>query len=895
MSVTRFLGCALIACLTCLCGGGASAPLHAGLAAAQDPRPDIWPGLQPVPADSPPLAPADALKTFHLAPGYRIELVAAEPLVQDPVAIDWDPAGRLWVVEMPGYMRDIAAAGEHDPLGRIVVLEDTDRDGAMDRRTVFADGLVMARAVKPLEHGVLIGEPPHAWLMRDTDGDLRADTREAVTNQYGRREIDPQNNANAFFWSLDNWMRMAGQVDLELRLKDGTFQGRRTLRRGQWSVTQDDAGRIYRNTNESALHVDLVPTFYYARNPNLLRTRGSYERLADLDPELNVVWPIRPTPATNRAYQAGVLRPDGSLARFTAVCSPLVYRGDRLPRDLYGNVFVAEPAANLVSRLILEEDDRGLRARRAYARGEFLASTDERFRPVHLANAPDGTLYLVDMYRGVLEHRLSMTEYLRDQIVARRLVQPTGLGRIYRIVHETTMRDAARWEETPDAERLVETLAHPGGWWRDTAQRILVERGDRSVAPKLSALALDSPDWRTRLHALWTLDGLDAIEPAQTGRALSDPSPHVRASAVRLAERWIGGSAHPLAAEVLARLDDPAAQVRWQVAATAGVLPAESRIDASVRILDALGGDPVAVDAVLSGLRNQELAAIERLLARGEDETPARLSALAMLAATVVRGGEEESVQTLFARIAEASRPRWQRAALLQGCEIALLGGTMPGTPPRRAAAQAPCPTCPGGRLGPGGAYAYPRPEATRPPPGARGAGLSLTREPRGLAAIDDADLRSRAAEVLERIVWPGKPGVQAAPPLTSDERRRFDEGREIYRNLCAACHQPDGRGLDPIAPPVAGSRFALGAPEIAVRVLLHGKEGAYGLMPPVGGTLSDTRIAAVLTYIRREWGQTGTPVDAALVGAVRAATAGRTRPWTEAELAPADADGRRR
>jgi mono/diheme cytochrome c family protein len=148
---------------------------------------------------------------------------------------------------------------------------------------------------------------------------------------------------------------------------------------------------------------------------------------------------------------------------------------------------------------------------------------------------------------------------------------------------------------------------------------------------------------------------------------------------------------------------------------------------------------------------------------------------------------------------------------------------------------------------------------------------------------------------VLERIVWPGKPGVQAVAPLTADERRRFDEGREIYRNLCAACHQPDGRGLDPIAPPVAGSRFALGAPEIAIRVLLHGKEGAYGLMPPVGGTLSDTRIAAVLTYIRREWGQTGTPVDAALVGAVRAATAGRTRPWTEAELALPDADGRRR
>src|SRR5690606_35547907 len=543
---------------------------------------------------------------------------------------------------------------------------------------------------------------------------------------------------------LDNWMRMAGQVELELRLKNGVFQGRRTLRRGQWSVTQDDAGRIYRNTNESALHVDLVPTFYYARNPNLLRTRGSYQRPADLDPELNVVWPIRPTPATNRAYQTGILRPDGSLARFTAVCSPLVYRGDRLPRELYGNVFVAEPAANLVARLILEEDERGLRAHRAYARGEFLASTDERFRPVHLANAPDGTLYIVDMYRGVLEHRLSMTEYLRDQILARRLVQPTGLGRIYRVVHETTTRDTTRWEERPDADRLVAALSHPGGWWRDTAQRILVERGDRSVAPKLAALAADAPDWRTRLHALWTLDGLDAIEPAQVGRALHDASPHVRASAVRLAERWIAGGAHPLTPEVLARVADPAAQVRWQVAATIGVLPQEERLDAAARVLETLGEDPIAVDAVLSGLRNLELAAIDRLLARGREETTARRHAVAMLAATVVRGGEEASVQTLFARIAEAARPRWQRAALLEGCEIALLGATMPGTPPRSAAAPAgPCPTCPGGRLGPGGAYAYPRPQVPPPPPGARGAGLSLTREPDGLGAVDDSGLRS--------------------------------------------------------------------------------------------------------------------------------------------------------
>ncbi|MEP6917049.1 MAG: hypothetical protein ABJC89_15465, partial [Acidobacteriota bacterium] len=390
-----------------------------------------WPpAVQPVSAASPPLAPDDALKSFYMPPGYRLELVASEPLIQEPVAIDWDLEGRLWAVEMPGFMSDLTGSNEHDPIGRVVVLEDRDHDGRMDTRTVFADGLVLARSLKVLDRGVLVGEPPNVWLMHDTNGDLRMDTKELITSDYGRRDADPQNNANGFYWALDNRMHTAGQAEIQLRLKNGAFEVQRTLPRGEWGLTQDDAGRIYRNTNESALHVDLVPTFYFARNPNLLRTRGSYERLADDANALNTVWPVRPNPGTNRAYQTGIDRPDGTLAAFTAVCAPMVYRGDRLPAELYGNVFVAEPAANLVSRIVLSDDGTALRARKAYDKGEFLASTDERFRPVFLSNAPDGTMYVVDMYRGILEHRISVTMYLRDQILGRKLMAPTGFGRI---------------------------------------------------------------------------------------------------------------------------------------------------------------------------------------------------------------------------------------------------------------------------------------------------------------------------------------------------------------------------------------------------------------------------------------------------------------------------------
>src|SRR3954467_6189665 len=395
-----------------------------------------WPpGVQKVSDESPPLAPEEALKTFYMPPGYHLELVASEPLIQEPVALDWDLEGRLWAVEMPGFMADIRGSNEHDPIGRVVVLEDTNADGLMDKRTVFAEGLVLARSIKVLDRGVLVAEPPNVWLMRDTNGDLRMDTKERVTDQYGRFDGDPQNNANGFYWGLDNRMYTAGQSNIQLRLKDGVFEVQPTLSRGEWGVSQDDSGRTYRNTNESALHVDLVPTSYYARNPNLVRTRGSYERLADDNPDLNLVWPVRPNPGTNRAYQLGIDRDDGSLSRFTSVCAPLVYRGDRLPEELYGNVFVAEPAANLVSRLIVSDDGTTLRARKAYDRGEFLASTDERFRPVYLTNAPDGTLYIADMYRGIIEHRISVTEYLRDQVVARKLDRPTAYGRIYRVVH----------------------------------------------------------------------------------------------------------------------------------------------------------------------------------------------------------------------------------------------------------------------------------------------------------------------------------------------------------------------------------------------------------------------------------------------------------------------------
>ena len=311
---------------------------------SQSPKPGAWPpGLQQVSEESPALSPEAEAKTFFLPPGYHAELVASEPMVEDPILIDWDANGRLWVIEMIGYMQDLPATNERAPVGRISVLEDTNRDGKMDKKTVFLDGLVLPRALKVLDKGVLVGEPPHLWLAQDTNGDLKADKKELVCDCYGTELGNVEHNENSLLWAMDNWMHTS-EGDTYFRYKDGKMETRKTLSRGQWGASQDDFGRVYRNSNSSALHIDLLSTPYFLRNPNLLRTRGSYEFMGDPD-ELNATYPVRPNKGVNRGYQTGQLRGDGTLATYTGVNSPMVYRGDRLPAELAATCSSPSPQA----------------------------------------------------------------------------------------------------------------------------------------------------------------------------------------------------------------------------------------------------------------------------------------------------------------------------------------------------------------------------------------------------------------------------------------------------------------------------------------------------------------------------------------------------------------------
>ncbi len=788
---------------------------------------------------APVYSPPEELARFRLVDGYRMELVAAEPLVQDPIAVDFDADGRMYVVEMRGYMPNMQGTGEDQPVGRIVVLEDLNDDGRMDRATVFMDSLVLPRAVKVLEHGVLVGAPPNLWLVRDTNGDLQADTRELVRSDYGDPRSNPEHSANGLFWGIDNWLHNANYGG-QLRVgADGKFTFRKTPDEGQWGVAGDDYGRLYRNSNEDPLRADLVPSHYATRNPNLANLRGVYERLT---PNI-AVWPDHKTPAINRGYRPQTLRPDSSLAHYTSAGSPTPYIGDRLPAELRSSVFITESAGNMVGRLMVREQRDGmLAAHTAYERKEFLTATDERFRPVSLANAPDGTLYVVDMYRGIIQHRVFITGYLEQKIIERGLTQPIGLGRIWRIVHTSSARGERPQLSRKTSAELVPVLAHPNGWWRSTAQRLLVQRGDGSVADALREMARANPDDRARVHALWTLDGLGAADTASIARALGDTSAPVRAAAVRIAEPWLTRGA--LTTNVMRMMDDRAPIVRRQLAATLGELPLGAREEALLQVVSRHGDDPVVADLVVSALQGRELAFLDRVvgIAPGDEVHHALVTRTLSRALTASRNAGD--VQRVVALAGETLRPRWQRFALLDG-----IRGT-------------------GGQQG--------------------GFVIQLASRPQSLVtamASPDTALRARATRVAEALGWPGK--IAAGPvvvALTPVEQARFTAGRQQYLASCAGCHQALGTGLAGVARTLVGSRWVLGSPDALIRIVLHGKEGEM-LMPPVGGALTSEQVAAVLTYVRRAWGNSATPIAPTAVSEVAGAMTGRKRPWTEAEL----------
>ena len=835
---------------------------------------NIWPPERKAMAKSVALSPEDEMKTFSLPPGFHVELVASDPMIESPILMDFDPDGRLWVLEMLSFLPDTSGRDSREPINRVSVLEDTNGDGRMDKKTVFADKLLMPRALKVLEHGVLVGEPPNLWLLKDTDGDLKADTKELIVNTYGNANGGIEHNANSVFWAMDNTM-YSSEHTWDLRLKHGAFVPQPALSRGQWQVSQDDAGRIYRNVNDSPLYVDYTPSKYFLRNGNAVRTRGLYELL--IEQQDATLYPVRPNRGVNRGYRDPFFRADDSSTVIQGAGTPTIYRGDRYPKDLWGNAFITDSPTNLVHRLVVTNDGLGpMTAKNGYAQGEFLASSDERFRPVALFDGPDGNMYVVDMYRGVVQAGGIWSAYLTDYIKSHDLELPVGRGRIWRVVYGNAPRPAALALSKATPAQLVQTLSNPKGWWRDTAQRLLVERGDSSVAPALRTLAATAPDWRTRLHALWTLDGLEAIEAAQIDKALADTNADVRAAAIRLSERFLTQDAAMLA-KIVRLQSDRNWNVRRQLAASIGDAPRPARIEPAVAMMIRDGADPIIVDALISSLDGDEMAVLTRVLQ--SNATPAPIEGVAMLTAAVAKSGDAAAVQRVLDGVVDAARPQWQRKAMLDGLDAGLpaLGaaGARRGGGAGIGAVGTPGLSAPGGRV------------AVTP-----GRGVSLPGEPAGLTrlATGTGDLAVAARAVAAKVDWPGRPApVVTAPPLTAEQQKRYDAGAEMYKNICMGCHQEDGRGKDKLGANLVDSVYVNATdPTAAIRILLAGKEGSIGLMPPLGPALTDEQIASALTYVRRSWGHLSPAVDPLSVMEVRGLNKARVTPWTDPELQPA-------
>jgi len=314
------------------------------------------PPMPPAPA---PVLPTDAaLKSLTVAPGYKVELAASEPLIHAPVAIQFGPDGRMWVVEMNGYSPVLGGEGEDAPNGRVVVLRDRDGDGRYDDATVFLDNLILPRSIMLVGDGLLVGSPPELAFWRDTDGDGKADSKQVIAADYGAKpnpKLPLSTNAELFpnggLWAYDNWIYSAAYMK-KFRYKDGKFETAPTIFRGQWGFTQDDYGRFYYNDNTHSLHGDVIFGDYLQRNPHYPRLEGTNVNIAAEE----AVWPAHETPGVTSGGQPARELRDGKLFKFTAACGPWIYRGDLLP-DLYGNAFVAEPVGNLVQRKVLTAEN----------------------------------------------------------------------------------------------------------------------------------------------------------------------------------------------------------------------------------------------------------------------------------------------------------------------------------------------------------------------------------------------------------------------------------------------------------------------------------------------------------------------------------------------------------
>ncbi len=591
-------------------------------------------------SDGPAQSPQESLKKIQLSDDFHVELFVAEPLVMSPVEMVFDESGKIYVCEMLDYPED---PPEGKPaLSRIVLLEDTDGDGKPDKRTVFADHLLEVSGILPWKGGLIVTSAPDILYLKDTDGDGKADLRKVLYT--GFPKVNPEARVTNPRLGVDNWIYVAnngsdGKITspthperppILVRGTDFRFQMEKDLAEtasgpAQFGLTMDDWGNRFLTQNTTHIRHAVVPMQYMTRAP-FLEIPDLAQDISDHGRPSARMYPITKPQAWREArthirqhrYNENHLHKTEEVGGwFTAASGGTVYNGDVFPKEYWGSLFTGDVSGNLVHRDILLPDGVTFIAHRAKENVEFLASSDVWTRPCNFANAPDGLLYMMDIYRQLIETPESIPEEIKKGLDFR---NGDTLGRIYRIVpnHPLKTRTFKSNLGAASVAELVTELASTNGWNRQTAQRLLVERHELKAVPVLRELYRTSDIPLARLHALWTLEGLRSLEPDLVIQALHDAHPGVREHALRLAEGFLPSP--PVVNAILARRSDQDTRVAFQLALTLGNIKDPRALDLLTDLARDRAGDAWFRLAILSSVHDNASEFFHRFLAKNKFE-----------------------------------------------------------------------------------------------------------------------------------------------------------------------------------------------------------------------------------------------------------------------------------